>query len=68
MNVEARVLINGQVHQVRHFVYYFPECRLVLKRRAFQGEAVADLRRLEFQLELGPADWRSIRIDEVTWE
>jgi hypothetical protein len=68
MDVEARVLINGRFHQVRHFVYYFPECLLVIKRRSFQDEPVADLRRLEFQLQFGPGDWRSIQISQVNWE
>jgi hypothetical protein len=76
VNLEARLWINGRVHQVRNFVYYFPECLLVIKRRRFQREPVPDLRRLksqlqwrlEFQLQFGPGDWRSIQINEVTWE
>ena len=68
MNVEARVLINGRVHQVHHFVYYFPECLVVIKRRSLRGEAVADLRTVEFQLQFGPGDWRSIQISQVNWE
>jgi len=29
--LEARILENGRVHAVKRFVYYFPECFLVVK-------------------------------------
>jgi hypothetical protein len=68
MELQARLLINGRVHEVRDFVYYFPECILVIKTRRFQGERVRDARRLEFQLHVAPGDWRSIKIKGVRWE
>jgi hypothetical protein len=68
MELEARLLINGRVHEVRDFVYYFPECILVIKTRRFQGERAGELKRLEFQLRVGPADWRAIQIKGVRWE
>jgi hypothetical protein len=68
MALEARLLINGRVHEVRDFVYYFPECILVIKTRRFQGEPGADIKRLEFQLHVAPGDWRAIEIKGVRWE
>jgi hypothetical protein len=68
MTLQARLLIDGKVHEVRDFVYYFPECILIIKTRRFQGERARDFRRLEFQLHVGPADWRSIEIKGVRWE
>jgi hypothetical protein len=68
MDLEARLLINGRVHEVRDFVYYFPECVLVIKTRRFQGERAAEIRRLEFQLKPPGADWRSIPIKGIRWE
>jgi hypothetical protein len=68
MNLEARLLIKGRVHEVRDFVYYFPECMLVIKTRRFQGERVVELERLEFQLHVAPGDWRAIEIRGVRWE
>ena len=68
MNLEARLLIDGRVHEIRDFVYYFPECILVIKTGRFQGERVRDARRLEFQLHVAPGDWRSIQIKGVRWE
>jgi hypothetical protein len=68
MNLEARLLINGRVHEVRDFVYYFPECMLVIKTRRFQGERVVEPKRLEFQLHVAPGDWRAIEIRGVRWE
>jgi hypothetical protein len=68
MTLEARLLIDGKVHEVRDFVYYFPECILIIKTRRFQGERARDFRRLEFQLQVAPADWRSIQINGVRWE
>jgi hypothetical protein len=44
MDLEARLLINGRVHEVRDFVCYFPECVLVIKTRRFQGERPKELR------------------------
>jgi hypothetical protein len=68
MTLEARLLIDGKVHEVRDFVYYFPECVLVIKTRRFQGERARDFRRLEFQLHVAPGDWRSIEVKGVRWE
>ena len=68
MNLEARLLINGRVHELRDFVYHFPECVLVIKGRNFQRERLRDFRRLEFQLRVGPGDWRAIQIAGVSWE
>ncbi|HWX41257.1 MAG TPA: hypothetical protein VN345_08915 [Blastocatellia bacterium] len=68
MDLEARLLINNRVHEVRDFVYYFPECVLVIKTRRFQGERAAEIRRLEFQLKAPGADWRSIPIKGIRWE
>jgi hypothetical protein len=62
MDLEARILINGRVHEVPDFVYYFLECILVIKARRFQGERAKELKRLEFQLRVAPGDWRSIQI------
>jgi len=68
MDLEARVLIDGRTHEVRDFVYYFPECVLVVKTRRFQGERVRDIKRLEFQLRVAPGDWRAIQVKGVRWE
>jgi hypothetical protein len=42
MTLEARVIVNGRAHGVRGFVYYYPECFLVLDRQGYQGERVTD--------------------------
>jgi hypothetical protein len=68
MELEARLLIDGKTHEVRDFVYYFPECFLVIKTHRFQGERVRDIERLEFQLHVGRGDWKAIRIKGVRWE
>jgi hypothetical protein len=62
MDLEARILINGRVHEVPDFVYYFLECILVIKTRRFRGERAKELKKLEFQLRVAPGDWRSIQI------
>jgi hypothetical protein len=68
MELQARLLINGRVHEVRDFVYYFPDCILVIKTKRFQGERAVELKRLEFQLCVATGDWRAIQTKGVRWE
>jgi hypothetical protein len=60
MTLEARVLVNGRVHAVRGFVYYYPECFLALDKQGYQAERVTDPGQLEFQVFVKGADWRSL--------
>jgi hypothetical protein len=58
----------SQSRRSETFVYYFPECVLVIKTRRFQGECVPDVKRLEFQLCVAPGDCRAIQLSGVQWQ
>jgi hypothetical protein len=68
MTLEARVIVNGRVHGVRGFVYYYPECFLVLDKQGYQDERVTDPGKLEFQVFVKGADWRSLPVRGIRWE
>ena len=67
-NLEARILEKGIVRPVKGFVYYFPECYLVVKVADYTGERAKDPGSLEFQIKAPGADFRSIPIKGIRYE
>ena len=67
-NLEARILEKGIVRPVKAFVYYFPECYLVVKVADYTGTRTMDPRSLEFQIKAPGADFRSIPVKGIRYE
>jgi hypothetical protein len=67
-SLEARILEKGIVRPVKAFVYYFPECYLVVKVADYTGERTKDPSRLEFQIKAPGADFRSIPVKGIRYE
>ena len=66
--LEARVLENGRAHTVRSFVYYYPECFLVVKVGDYTGKMIKDPKQLEFHIKAPGADFRSIPVMGIRYE
>jgi hypothetical protein len=67
-NLEARILEEGIVRPVKGFVYYFPECYLVVKIADYTGERRKDPQSLEFQIKAPGADFRTIPVKGIRYE
>ena len=66
--LEARIMENGRVHAVKRFVYYFPECFLVVKVADYTGKMIKDPRQVEFHIKAPGADFRSIPVLGIRYE
>jgi hypothetical protein len=66
--LEARIRLGGRMHAVKSFVYYFPECFLVIKVADFTGEMIKDSTALEFHIKPPGADFRSIPVLGIRYE
>ena len=66
--LEARVMVNGRLHAVKSFVYYFPECFLVIKVADYAGAMIKDLKQFEFHIKAPGADFRSIPVKGIRYE
>jgi hypothetical protein len=66
--LEARILENGRVRPVKGFVYYFPECFLVVKIADYTGELTKDPSKLEFHLKAPGADFRTLPVRGIRYE
>lgn len=66
--LEARLFIKGRMHQVGSFVYYFPECFLVIKVGSYGGERVKDVSGFEFQVKTPGADFRTVPVRGIRYE
>jgi hypothetical protein len=66
--LEARILENGKLRPVKGFVYYFPECFLVVKVADYSGEMTKDPDKLEFQVKAPGADFRAFPIRGIRYE
>jgi hypothetical protein len=53
---------------VKGFVYYFPECFLVVKVADYSGEMTKDPDKLEFQVKAPGADFRAFPIRGIRYE
>ena len=67
-DLEARILQNGIVRPVKAFVYYYPECFLVVKVADYRGEMTKDPGKLEFHIKAPGADFRSIPVKGIRYE
>jgi hypothetical protein len=67
-NLEARILEKGIVRPVKAFVYYFPECYLVVKVADYTGERTKDPSSLEFQIKAPGADFRTLPVRGIRYE
>jgi hypothetical protein len=68
LGLEARIMENGKVHTVKRFVYYYPECFLVVKVADYTGKMIKDPKQLEFHIKAPGADFRSIPIMGIRYE
>ncbi len=66
--LEARIFEAGRMHAVRSFVYYFPECFLVVKIADYAGPMTKDISTLEFQLKAPAADFRALPVKGIRYE
>jgi len=68
LELEARIMESGRMHAVKSFVYYYPECFLVVKVADYTGRMIKDPKQLEFQIRAPGADFRSIPIKGIRYE
>ena len=65
--LEARIIENGIVRAVKNFVYYYPECFLVVKVADYTGKMIKDPKQLEFHIKAPGADFRSLPLKGITY-
>jgi hypothetical protein len=66
--LEARIFEGARMHAVKSFVYYFPECYLVVKVADYTGPMTKDMSKLEFQMKAPGSDFRTLPVKGIRYE
>ena len=68
LDLEARIIEKGIARPVKAFVYYYPECFLVVKVADYRGEMTKDPDKLEFHIKAPGADFRTLPVKGIRYE